>query len=188
MKKQRIDDRGQVFTIEGVVSAIILVVALSYILSSITIVSPQMEKSTSVKLTIQAQDLLNMMASENMPKQHMSDLKNWTEKWNGNEPAGAESVSASEQSIQEMNDTISLLLPRNVAFNAYIYYYDDAGQPVSKTLIYHGEPVDNAGTATKLVVLSKNDSVNFDDTGKSAYWQSMKMPKVAEIKLVLWST
>jgi len=182
LKKLADDNLGQVFTIEGVVAALILVVALSYIISSITLVSPQTEKSTLTKLNIKAQDILNVFSSEDIPGKHTSNLKRWVSNWGGTEPSVSQITSPSEPSMIALNDSISKVLLKNMAYNVYIYYYDSTTTQVSKTLIYNGEPSDNAGIATKLIVLNKNDSVNYTDS----IWADMDMPKTVEIKIVVW--
>lgn len=180
--KRRINDTvGQVFTIEGVVAALILIVALSYIMTSITFVSPQTEKSTSTKLDIRAHDTLNVLATDDQPGNHINFLKTAIASWDGNEPVSPESMSPAELSLKYLNDNISMVTPDNVNFNAYAYYYDDSGVLVKKTLIYHGEPEDNAGMTTKLLVMNKNDTVPL-----SPFWKAMTLPKSVEIKLVMW--
>ena len=45
------DDRGQIYTIEGFASALILVGVLYFIFQSISVVTPQTEMSADMKLT-----------------------------------------------------------------------------------------------------------------------------------------
>ena len=185
-RKLAVDDSAQVFTIEGVVSAMILVVALSYILTSMTFVSPQSEKFTLTKMDIRAQDTLNVFASEDAPSLHSSDLKRWIAGWKGDEPAPGDIIAAGDDNMSYMYQNISLLMPQNslhdstnIQYNVYITYNDGTEQ-VTKKLVYSGEPVDNAATASKQIVL------NYDDV-LSDYWKGITMPKPIEVRIIMWS-
>ena len=189
MRRRFKDDRGQVFTMEGVVSALIMVVALSYILSSVTLISPQTEKSLSTKLSIEAQDTLNLLSSETKPAIHMSDLKEDLAEWNGGEanPAIGAEVNPAEPKIWDLDQEIKLMLPANVEYNMNVTYYDDVtNQYQVKTLIYQGDPLENSGSASKIVVLSPNDG-----TKQSLWWKPLVTDpfrtKTIEVQLVVWS-
>lgn len=176
------------FTIEGVVSAIILIIALGVVFSAITFDSPQTEKIRVTKLDIKAQDILNTLASEDRPGEHSSSLLRNVSRWNCTERIGNENLNASEPSIKDINNDTRMLVDKNLQYNMELRYYNDTqslatGNPVydTHTIIFQGEPMDNVGTGTKLIILNNNTSVN-----KSVYWSNMEMPKAVEVRLVIW--
>jgi hypothetical protein len=190
-------DDGQVYTMEGVIAGLILVLTLMYITSSITLVSPQTEKSLVMKQGIKAADILNVLSAKNCTLTNHNPLLDAIALWNGNvstfENSVDNPVNASEFSIMSLNKTIGMILHdcdrhNNTLFNVYLIYNDSTGSFTNKPVILNGEPsdFDNAASASKIIVLHLSDQ-------KSDYWKYFEtstpceMPKVIEVRLVLWS-
>lgn len=189
MRRLRNDDSGQIHTIEGVVAALVVLVALTYIIGSITFVSPQTEKTTVMKLSIKAQDIMNVLACQDQPDNFTSPLTRGIAQWDGGVANATNVVSPGEPSIGTLNDRILSMLPGNVMYNMNVSYIDEpastaAGRLVfrDKYLIFHGDPQDNSVMASKILVLN-----SYDIAGSANYWSGMTTPKTVEVKLVLWS-
>jgi hypothetical protein len=189
MSRLRKDDSGQIHTIEGIVSALVVLVALTYIIGSITFVSPQTEKTTVMKLSIKAQDIMNVMSGQDQPGNFTSPLTRGIAQWKGGLADPTHEVNASELSIIGLNDRIRSLLPPKVMYNMNISYIDEpasaaAGRLIfdEEYLIFQGDPQENSVMASKIVVLN-----GYDINGSTNYWNNMTVPKTVEVKLVLWS-
>jgi hypothetical protein len=212
MKGFRADERGQVHTIEGIVSGLILVITLMYIINSITFVSPQTEKTTVMKMSIKAEDIVAVLGTSDQPTDFTSNMTTCLARWNGTEADNDHVIGPGEQSIEWLDGRIRSLLPAYVVFNstsggststfAYsktyalynlnISYINDAataalGYPVydDRMLIFHGEPQENAVMASKIIVLNHKDI--YGPGGNWSYWNKTVAPKVVEIKLIIWN-
>lgn len=201
MSDLRKDDRGQIHTIEGVVSALVVLVALTYIISSITFVSPQTEKTTVMKTSIKAQDILNVLAGQDQPVNFTSPLTRSIAQWNGGVADPAHEVAPGEPSIADLYVRIDNLLKaklvhsqlpanyNNVKYNMNVSYIDEPASTAAGHLVIHddylifqGDPQDNSVMASKIIVLN-----SYDIYGSANHWSSMTAPKTVEVKLVLWS-
>jgi hypothetical protein len=185
----RKDDSGQMHTIEGVVAALVVLVALTYIIGSITFVSPQTEKTTVMKLSIKAQDVMNVLGGQDQPDNFTSPLTRGVAQWNGGVASANHVVAPGEPSIVALNDRILTMLPGNVMYNMNVSYIDEAASTAAghlvfkdQYLIFQGDPQDNSVMASKVIVLN-----GYDITGSPGYWNGMTAPKTVEVKLVLWS-
>ena len=68
------------------------------------------------------------------------------------------------------------MLPPNVLYNLYVTYWDDGTNTMTtKTLIYHGEPHDNAVSASKKMVLNGGDI----EALPSSYWYPLVMSGIS---------
>jgi hypothetical protein len=184
MKSLRKDDRAQIHTMEGVVAGLVLVLTLMYITGSITFLSPQTEKTTVVKLNLKAQDVLVVLGSEDQTSSFSSPLSRDILRWEGNDAGGTVRVSPAEPTIQDLDSRISSLLPENVYYNVYLVY-NQSGTMVTRTIIFQGDPQDNAPSASKIIVLNKADVQKYP----SCIWKvaGLSTPKVVEVRIVMWS-
>lgn len=189
MSRLRKDDSGQIHTIEGIVSALVVLVALTYIIGSITFVSPQTEKTTVMKLSIKAQDIMNVMSGQDQPGNFTSPLTRSIAEWDGGAASPTYEVNASEASIIALNDRIRSLLPEKIMYNMDISYIDEQASATlgrlvfnDTCIIFQGDPQENSVMASKLVVLN-----GYDINGSTNYWNGMTVPKTVEVKLILWS-
>jgi len=214
MRRLRADDRGQIYTIEGLVAGLILVITLMYVTNSITFVSPQTEKTTAMKLTIKAEDIMTAIGSSSHEAGLNSELQQCIALWKGGEATDTHIVNPGEidighHSIGDLNNTIRQLLPQNLSFdsyyfngtgsnyksyvlyNLYISYVNDTESAIqgrtvftNKQLIYQGMPQENAITASKIVVLNSNDMLDL-----SSFWNQTHTtaPRLVEARLVIWT-
>jgi hypothetical protein len=171
------DDRGQIYTIEGFASALILVGVLFFIFQSISVVTPQTEKSADMKLSQIASDTL--ICLDRTTEDHSSDLRNTIIHWNGNGTSYYERVSAGEPGIRKLDTQITGMLSSDIGYQVEVSYFN--GTLVNTTpVIIHGMPGDNSVVASRLVTLNDNDN-------SSDYWVSNnRFPQVVEVRLTCW--
>ncbi|MCD1294134.1 hypothetical protein CUJ83_03890 [Methanocella sp. CWC-04] len=178
------DDSAQLYTIEGIVASVIMIITLSFVLGSITFVSPQTEKTSEMKMSVMAQDVLNILSVSDV--NHPGDLKKYVCGWNGTGTDADNEVPLNDTYIGDLRDSISSGLPGNVQYNVR-FRYDDGGVFTDKPVIWHGDPHDNAVAVSRLVTLNDED---YGDMYMSWFWnepsRKNSMPKVVEVKLVVW--
>jgi hypothetical protein len=186
----RENEDGQLHTMEGVVAALILIFAILYITGAINLVSPQTGKAVVMKQYIRAEDTLTVLGSVDLPANYSSVLLRNVSAWKGGEANGASEVAPGESSIMLLNRSIYSLLPPDVLFNLYVTYWDDStNTTITKTLIYHGDPMNNAVSASKKIVVNSGDV----EALPSSYWyplvrhDGLSEPKALEVRLVTWS-
>ena len=171
------DDMGQIYTIEGFASALILIGVLLIVFSSITVVTPQTEMTTDMKAYQSAADVITIVDRPN--EAHGSDLKGWVAGWNGGCSNYSCSVSPGEKGMAALDGQIASLLPSDMMYNVELSYYDGNSE-VTVPVITHGVPGDNSNIATGMVTLN-----GFDNT--SAYWTGRaRFPQLVQARLTVW--
>ncbi len=180
-------DSGQIHTIEGIAAAIILLLVLLFVTRSITFVTPQVENSVDMGLSVMASDILTVLNTGN--EYHPGELKEAVEGWNGkglgDYPPGTDVVPGMEGLDEAIEGEMPLRnLPSNVRYDVS-FYYDDGTGWVDKRIISHGVPYDNSVSSSKVVTLNVYDD---QYTTRSAYWygQSGRMPVTVVVRLSLW--
>jgi 5-hydroxyisourate hydrolase-like protein (transthyretin family) len=171
------DDRGQIYTMEGFASALILIGVLLFIFQSISIVTPQTEKTMDMKLGMKATDALVCM--DRIDEDRSTYLKEAVTSWNGGTATYSSHVSATEDGIKALDAEIASMLSPDVSYRVDLAYYDGVSDHLVP-LILHGIPGDNSVVASRLVAMNEDDSV-------SAFWRGVgRYPLVAEIRLTCW--
>ena len=171
------DDRGQIYTIEGFASALILVGVLFFIFQSISVVTPQTEMSADMKLGQKAADTLICM--DRINEDFNSDLKAGIAMWNGHAANYFSHVYPGEASVRALDAKIVGMLSNDTSYNVEIAYYDGSAERVIPIII-HGLPSDNSVVATRLITLNENDTV-------SPFWSGMgRYPQLIEVRLICW--
>jgi hypothetical protein len=171
------DDRGQIYTIEGFASALILVGVLYFIFQSISVVTPQTEMSADMKLSQKAADTLICLDWAN--EDYGSELKTAVALWSNGTTDYSSRVGAGENSIRALDAKIATLLSNDTGYNLEIAYNDGLiGH--SSTAILGGVPGDNSVVASRLVTINVNDT-------QSAFWRGRGFyPQLVEVRLVCW--
>ncbi len=181
---------GQIHTIEGITAAIILLVVLLFVTQSITFVTPRIEKSADMGLSVMATDILAALDTGN--EYHPGELKKAVEGWDGkgldDYAPGTEVVPGMEGLDEAIEGELPLRnLPSNVRYDV-LFYYDEAGDGTGwtgKPIISHGVPCDNAVTSSKTVTLNVYDDQYIT---RSTYWYGLSghMPTTVVVRLSLW--
>lgn len=180
------DERGQLYTIEGIIASLILLGVLLFIIQANSLVVPQTEKISDMKLQQRANDILTVIEIAN-GSANSNDLKTYVETWKGTpaNPANG-GIGIGETNLMGLNNTIdSMLLPYK-HYNLSLSYYDTSINAVTTVpIIAQDQPGDNSVVATRLITLYPND------TQLSNFWKANgryqnHLPIVVEVKLVCW--
>ncbi len=171
------DDRGQIYTIEGFASALILVGVLYFIFQSISVVTPQTEMSADMKLSQKSADTL--ICLDWISVNNSSQLKTAVALWNGGTTSYATRVAPGEDSMRALDAQIAGMMPNDTCYNLEIAY-NDGRRGYNKTTILRGVPGDNSAVATRLVTSNRNDT-------QSAFWNGRNFyPQLVEVRLICW--
>jgi len=171
------DDRGQIYTIEGFASALILVGVLFFIFQSISVVTPQTEKSADMKLSQVASDTL--VCLDRITEDYGSDLKSAVAKWNGSGTSYSAHVYPGEPDIRTLDSQIRGMLSSDIGYRVELAYYNGSAMNITPVII-HGVPGDNSVVASRLITLNDNDSF-------SHFWiTNNRFPQVIEVRLTCW--
>jgi hypothetical protein len=189
MRKRGMDDRGQAYTMEGVVAGLILVLTLMYITGSITFVSPQTDKSLVMKLGIKAEDILTVLAAEDQPGNFSNELSRGISAWDGSPAAWdtAQMCYTHSATMDPLNQSIWGMLHDsaqhwNLMYNLYLVYFNTTTSLYeTMPLVLSGEPYDNTASAMKITVL------NSKDIKAGSKWDVADMPRAIEVKIIVWT-
>ncbi len=175
--RSREGDRAQVYTIEGVVSSVIILGVLLFIMEANTIITPQAERSVDIKLYQRTSDALACLDwDSNNTWSTMGPLKGYVAAWDGTVAGPGNEVPAG---MIALDSNLSKMIPGHIKYNVDALYYDSTGNKQEKCLIYHGKPSDNSAVADRLVTLNKDDVV-------SDFWKAMQPPMVVRVRLTCW--
>lgn len=171
------DDSGQIYTIEGFASALILVGVLFFIFQSISVVTPQTEMSADMKLSQIASDTL--ICLDRTTEDHGSTMKSAIAGWNGNSTTYSEHVYSGEPDIIMMDTQIRSMLSSDIGYRVELSYFDGTAMDTVPVII-HGVPGDNSVVASRLVTLNDNDHI-------SHFWTlNNRFPQVIEVRMTCW--
>ncbi|WP_174589800.1 DUF7288 family protein [Methanocella conradii] len=177
-------DKGQIYTMEGIVASVILLSVLLFIIQANSIVTPQTERSVDMKLYERASDTLTCMDRNDADSTIWStigSLKSYVAGWNGSTV-----TDGVQGNMTELDSVIRSMLPEHVQYSVSFIYYNGTynGMPGNRQecpVIVHGKPADNSVVSSRLVTLNEGDAV-------SDYWKNVNkcFPQVVEVKLTCW--
>jgi hypothetical protein len=168
------DDMGQLYTIEGVVASLILLSVLLFVIQANSVATPQTEKSMDMQLFQKANDVvINLDLQDSYGG---SQLKLAVAGW---DDVSANNTNRVPSTMRALDGQISPMMSNDTRYNLDLIYYDSTGRHNS-TVIQHGMPGDNSVTATRMVTLNKNDTINMNRTT----WK--EFPQVVEVKITCW--
>ena len=186
-------DKGQIYTLEGLIAAGILIGLLIFIIQSVAIVTPQTERTLDMKLQQKASDTL--ICLDRFNETNTSALKEYVIGWQGGvtqyqsspdefNPLPADG-SGNDDEIEYLDDSIGLYMTSDVLYNVDFYYYDNTIAPpgyTTKNIIKHGEPNDNSVMVHKLVTINEDDKIP-----AASFWKDYgRYPVVVEVRLTAW--
>jgi hypothetical protein len=170
------DRRGQAFTLEGLVAALVLVGALAMSLQA-DVVTPTtrgtVDEDVRTDLRQQVRDSLSLAASED-PADLSVLVRNW-------EPNGRTFAGAENPQIGYGMDGPPLLLGRllNTTFSQRGYLYNvevvyrtaDPGRNRQLVMVRQGTPDENAVVAARTVTLYDNMTLTSRGAGDAELWE-----------------
>jgi len=172
------DDKGQIYTMEGIVASVILLSVLLFIIQANSIVTPQTERSVDMKLYERASDTLTCMDRNDADStiwSTISSLKSYVALWNGSTVA-----DGVQGNLTGLDSDIRSMLPDHVQYSVSFIYYNGTGRQECPVIV-HGKPADNSVASSRLVTLNEGDAV-------SDYWKNVNkcFPQLVEVKLTCW--
>ncbi|WP_424357884.1 DUF7288 family protein [Methanocella sp. MCL-LM] len=177
---------GQIYTLEGVIAAVVVVGLLIFIIQSISVVSPQTEMTSNMKLLQKASDTL--ICLDRLNETNTSELKSTISGWNGTLADYETNLSLVEMNISLLDEKIRYYLTpdgnySDIYYNVEIFYHNDTGDHRAP-LIVHGKPGDNSVVASRLITINSNEKT-------SSFWaesiaEYSSFPQVVEVRLISW--
>jgi hypothetical protein len=181
------DNHGQLYTIEGIIASLILIGVLLFIIQANSIVIPQTEKISDMKLQQRANDILtNLEISNGSPSNN--DLKTYVETWHGNDADPSNmGIAAGEPELQNLNKTINSMLLPYMHYSLSLSYNETSGPIIIRPIIMQDQPGDNSVVATRIVTLYPDDDQlsNFWKSN-ARYTNNPRLPIIVEVKIVCW--
>lgn len=205
------DDKAQLHTLEGVAAATIILLVIIYAIDA-TSLTPLTSTSSNIhiekELEFMGQDILNTLdySEPGYGSKLRNDISNWSGgsyTWNGSAYIVPNTNIVLNNSLTSI--IIQTLNKRGIAHNVELTFIDNSSfLPITKNMIYNGDPSNNAVIVSRKIVLQNRGSKNGtlqqnDDRGKDEFNviikenetikdidQSTNFYNIVEVKLVLW--
>ncbi|MCX9083884.1 MAG: hypothetical protein OIN87_03680 [Candidatus Methanoperedens sp.] len=180
-------EKGQLYTMEAVASALLLVLVVIFILKAAPMTPNSSFSSTQQSesaLITRGHDLLTVL--DYIPEDGMnSELKDAIASWNGVQYSGQSPLPAGPTNITA-NDLKEVLGDAGIVYNLEVYYNTSTGISL-KPILWNGKPSDNAVIVSRSIVFY-DDDLNWDhkliitenDPGITDIWN------IVEVRLTLW--
>jgi hypothetical protein len=206
-----LDDNAQLHTLEGVASATIILLVIIYAIDA-TSLTPLTSTSSNVhiekELEFIGQDILNYL--DYSEPGYGSKLKNDITNWNGSSYTwnGSAYMVPENRNLVLNNSLTSICIQtlnkRGIAHNVELTFIENSSMlPVTKTMIYNGDPSNNAVIVSRKIVLQNTGSKygtiqRNDDLGKDEdsiiteneiikdVDPSTNFYNIVEVKIVMW--
>jgi len=186
------DERGQLHTIEGLAAALLMISTVFFVTQGVTVITPQTGLSLDVQLKQSGADALMVLDTEDPIDGIL--LKKYVAAWNGTEAnitypvpdsIDVNSSHFGDDGKNDLNHTLSVLLPEDVVYNVDFVYMNGSFMNTSH-VIMKGYPPDDSIAVSKLVTLHQNEY----KYKLSDYWKD-RIPdetdvEVVEVRLILW--
>jgi hypothetical protein len=190
MKKKLLkDERGQLHTIEGLSAAVLMIATIFFVTQGVMVITPQTGLSLSAQLKQLGSDALTVLDTEDPIDDIL--LKKYVAAWNGTEanithpvPQSIEvnSFQFGSDSGNDLNHSLSMLLPEDVLYNVDFVYVNGSSMNTSHVIL-KGFPPDDSIAVSQMVTLHHNES-NYD---LSDHWKGqITDAKVVGVRLILW--
>jgi hypothetical protein len=170
------DERGQAFTLEGVIGSIIILTAVVFALQSVVItpttggtVNPEVR----AQLQSEASDIL-VTVGQNRSFGLRGQVRYWSQeeqRWGGaiNREVGYGSEQPPGQFGRLLNETFT---QRGRTYNVVLKYRTNKSNETGEVpLVFRGEPSDNAVTATYRVTLYDNMTLTAPNSTRVEIWR-----------------
>ena len=156
--------RGQAHTLEATVAGLLMLSSLIFALQ-MTAVTPLSASTSSQHIENQqqatGQGVLAAAAREGALKPAVLYWNNSSEQYHD---AGVQRFYTSGPPDNRFGAMLERAFNENgIAYNVYLRFQNDDGEPIPRKYIYSGVPTDNAVTATHTVTLRDDDPLYDDD-------------------------
>ncbi|NPE28234.1 hypothetical protein HNV12_09750 [Methanococcoides sp. SA1] len=168
------NDKAQLYTLEGLIAAVLVTVTVLAIVQSSMVITPQTENFLEVQMKQKINDALVILDVAPDPTIEYN-LTECAAKWNTSTEA-----SFGKDQLEVLDNQLATMLPV-LMYNVEFAYVENNSVVVKKT-VFNGAPTENSITATRLVTLT-NSTVN-------SYGGTWMIPddeiKVVEVRLTAW--
>ena len=177
--------QGQMYTLEGAASAIMMIVLISFIVqaSPLTpLTSSSSHQQVETQIETRGHDLLIVL--NYVPDgDTYSPLKQAVIDWTGVEFNGQSSIYP--LTVRDLSDTFDvILLADGTAYNFEVSYLDNNNEWNSKRIFWNGRPSDNAIFVSKKIVIHDEDDIQAsiipDISSNTDFYN------ILDLRLTLW--
>ena len=169
--------KGQAFTLEGIVAAVMMLMVTYFLFHSTIIITPLTGETSDAQLKQLAQDALILLDNPNSDSN--DTLQN-----------ALASLNATNYPHELMN-SLDKILPENVDYNLHVIYYNTSEDQLHTYQITNKAYTEDTVSVSRYIVVRNgafvydspflfNESGGFEGTIDSEY------PVVLEVKLILW--
>jgi len=190
------DEKAQLHTLEGVSAAAIMLLILLYAIEA-TSLTPLTSSTANVhvesELQIMGQDILS--ALDYAEPGYDSRLKSDVSNWNGSEFSwnGTYYVDISKKNLSNNMTGIfeKVLVNWGIAHNVELKYLtisENQTSTASSTMIYNGDPSNNAIIVSRKIVLQNGNinASNFPSNPIPDIDPSTNLYNIVDVKIILW--
>lgn len=196
-------DRGQAYTLEALVAAVLLLTAVLFALQSVVITptaSGAVDRDVQAQLHQQASDALETAGEQ-------GELSQMVRYWDcggsfAHDPGGAgdflppEGYTNNLVPVNHLDETLNRSFRRGTRYNVQIVYRNDTRLNVTR-IVQRGSPGDEVVTATHTVTLTDGQAVTGRDMAGETLaacsdpaipdeYPGSSVYNVVEVRLVLW--
>jgi hypothetical protein len=171
--------RGQAYTLEGLVSAVLVLTAALFALQAVTFVPTTpgtVDRDTRQQLSVQADDMLSAAQEEELLSE---SIRHWNPDADSDRRCCFASANYAKSAVTKefgygpndppgrFGDMLAQTFDqRGFSFNVYLEYRDSSGGTERLPLVRRGEPTDNAVTESYTVTLYDDMPVTRWDSGE----------------------
>lgn len=181
--KPTTDERGQTYSLEGIVAALLIILSVSFAINA-TAITPLTVSTSNKQIEGQnrllAEDVLSVSADN-------GNLQEQILQWEGE-------TKSNVRGDMPMGEILTKTFANDqIAVNMYVTYTDGNGQQQTDPLVRQGEPSDHAAVATHTVVLyDYMEGPNGQPIGEDSTYaipdadSDSNVYNVVEVKLEVW--
>lgn len=190
------DDHGQVYTLEAIIASILIISGIVFALQA-TAITPLTASTANERVEVQQQTTADDLLDTGIDRQILiPTITHWDtdeQTFLNAQPNGYANGGPTTEFGEELNRTFR---DEKIAFNMYVQYQQSGNDVREKTVVYQGQPSDNAVAATRTTVLYDNMELT-DGSGRtlkqveSRFYAKDVYPtdpvyNVVRVKLVVW--
>jgi len=169
--------RGQAFTLEGIVSAVMMLMVAYFLFHSTIIISPITGESSDAQLKQLGQDALLVL--DNPDSDADDTLQNSLAKIN------------STTYPNELIASLEKVLPDNVDYNLQVIYYNESEKEIRTYSVTNKTYTSDTVSCSRYVVIRNGDLVDdspfkYNQSGGIESVNDPEYPIVLEVNLLLW--
>lgn len=169
--------KGQAFTLEGIVAAVLMLMVTYFLFHSTIIISPLTGETSDAQLKQLGQDALILL--DNPDSNSNDTLQNALSSLNAtNYPYG-------------LIDSLNKILPENVDYNLQVVYYNTSEDEFHTYRITDKAYTGDTVSVSRYIVIRNGNFVEdspflFNESGGFESSIDTEYPVVLEVKLILW--